>query len=110
VTVRKTRVEQMVAEGVAGARALARATRDPDSFVAACQLGITMASLGLGWVGEPVLVTLFEPAFGFLPPTFELMTRHVAATVVAFGLITFLHMILGEQMPKVAALQNPESL
>ena len=67
VTVRKTRIDQLIAEGHRGARAVRRAVSAPDRYIAATQLGITMASLGLGWIGEPALASLIEPAFDFLP-------------------------------------------
>jgi CBS domain containing-hemolysin-like protein len=110
VTVRKTRIEQLAASGNARARAALEGTRDPDRFVAACQLGITMASLALGWVGEPALATLLQPLFGFLPAEGAWISGHVVATVLTFAIITFLHMIIGEQVPKVAAIHNPEAL
>jgi CBS domain containing-hemolysin-like protein len=110
VTVRKTRIEQLAASGNGRAREALEGTRDPDSFVAACQLGITMASLALGWVGEPALARLIEPLFGFLPHEGAWITGHVVATIVTFAIITFLHMIIGEQVPKVAAIHNPEAL
>ena len=69
VTVRKTRIDQLIAEGHRGARAVRRAVTDPDRYIAATQLGITMASLGLGWIGEPALASLIEPALAFLPAT-----------------------------------------
>ena len=62
VTVRKTRIDQLIAEGHRGARAVRRAVTDPDSYIAATQLGITMASIGLGWIGEPALASLIQPA------------------------------------------------
>ena len=62
VTVRKTRIDQLIAEGNRRARAVRRAVTDPDSYIAATQLGITMASIGLGWIGEPALASMFEPA------------------------------------------------
>src|SRR5215831_7342749 len=61
VTVRKTRVDQLIAEGHRGARAVRRAVSSPDRYIAATQLGITMASLGLGWLAEPALASIFEP-------------------------------------------------
>src|SRR6187455_2395506 len=67
VSVRKTRVDQLIAEGHRGARAVRRAVTDPESYIAATQLGITMASLGLGWIGEPALASLIQPAFTALP-------------------------------------------
>src|SRR4249920_1137955 len=67
IAVRKTRIDQMIAEGHRGARAVRRAVTDPDSYIAATQLGITMASIGLVWIGEPALATLIDPGFAFLP-------------------------------------------
>src|SRR5918999_5991215 len=67
VTVRKTRIDQLIAEGNRTARAVRRALSDPDSYIAATQLGITMASLGLGWIGEPALASMVEPTLRFLP-------------------------------------------
>src|SRR5438046_3386340 len=67
VTVRKTRIDQLIAEGHRGARAVRRAVTAPDRYIAATQLGITMASLGLGWLAEPSLAALLAPSFAFLP-------------------------------------------
>src|SRR5712691_11539350 len=67
VTVRKTRIDQLIAEGHRAARTVRRAITDPDRFIAATQLGITMASLGLGWIGEPALASMIQPWFDFLP-------------------------------------------
>src|SRR5438094_3791432 len=67
VTVRKTRIDQLIAEGHRRARAVRRAVTEPDRYIAATQLGITMASLGLGWIGEPALASVIQPSFGFLP-------------------------------------------
>src|SRR4029434_4299209 len=67
VTVRKTRIDQLIAEGHRSARAVRRAVSDPDGYIAATQLGITMASLGLGWIGEPTLAALIQPAFYAMP-------------------------------------------
>src|SRR3954469_14892356 len=76
VTVRKTRVDQLIAEGHRGARAVRRAVTSPDRYIAATQLGITMASLGLGWMGEPALAGLVEPAVSFLPARLAAATTH----------------------------------
>src|SRR5437773_8453327 len=66
VTVRKTRIDQLITEGHRGARTVRRALDNPNNYIAATQLGITMASLGLGWVGEPALATAIEPGFSFI--------------------------------------------
>jgi magnesium and cobalt exporter, CNNM family len=108
VTVRKTRVDQLIAEGNRWARTLRHATNDPDSYIAATQLGITMASLGLGWIGEPALASVIEPAFGFLPAHVAAATAHSVAVSIAFALITALHIVLGELAPKTVALQHAE--
>ena len=69
VAVRKTRIDQLVAEGHRSARAVRRAVTNPDNYIAATQLGITMASLGLGWIGEPALASLIQPLLTFVPAT-----------------------------------------
>jgi putative hemolysin len=107
VTVRKTRIDQLIAEGHRGARVVRRALTDPDSYIAATQLGITMASLGLGWIGEPALASLLEPAFWFLGDA-AVATAHSIAVTIAFLTITALHIVLGELAPKTVALQHPE--
>jgi CBS domain containing-hemolysin-like protein len=108
VTVRKTRVDQLIAEGNRTARVVRRALGDPDSYIAATQLGITMTSLGLGWIGEPALASAFEPAFAFLGSEAAATTAHSVAVAVAFGIITALHIVFGELAPKTVALQHPE--
>ena len=107
VTVRKTRIDQLIAEGHRGARVVRRAVTDPDSYIAATQLGITMASLGLGWIGEPALASLIEPAFAWLGDA-ATVTAHTVAVAIAFLIITALHIVLGELAPKTVALQHPE--
>jgi len=108
VTVRRTRIEQLVAEGDARAEAVANATRNLDRIVATVQLGVTGCSLGVGWVGEPALAHLVEPVFAFLPADAAYVSSNAAATIVGFIAITFVHMIVGEQVPKIATLQNAE--
>jgi CBS domain containing-hemolysin-like protein len=109
VTVRKTRIDQLVAEGHRRARIVRRATSDPDGYIAATQLGITMASIGLGWVGEPAVASAIQPMLAFLPLNLAAVTAHTVATVLAFALITALHIVLGELAPKTIALQNAEA-
>ena len=109
VTVRKTRVDQLIAEGHRSARAVRRAVTAPDRYIAATQLGITMASLGLGWIGEPTIAVLIQPAFSSLPVAIAEATAHSIAVAIAFALITALHITLGELVPKTIALQRAET-
>lgn len=109
VSVRRTRIEQLAAEGNVMARIVRRALGDPNRFISAAQLGITMASLGLGWVGEPTLARLIGPALeSILPHRIVFVTSHGVAIFIAFTLITLLHLVLGEQVPKMLALQRSE--
>jgi putative hemolysin len=109
VTVRKTRIDQLIAEGHWRARAVRRAVTDPDSFIAATQLGITMASIGLGWIGEPALASMLEPALSSMPSTLAATTAHTIAVAISFAVITALHIVLGELAPKTIALERPEA-
>ena len=103
VTVRRTRVEQLAEEGRPGARSLRDAIEHLDSYIAACQLGITIASLALGWIGEPALAGLLEPAFGE-------GGGHAVAVAFAFAVITAMHVVAGELAPKGIALQYAEGV
>jgi CBS domain containing-hemolysin-like protein len=105
VAVRKTRVEEMVRRGLPGARSAEGAINRLDRTIAATQLGITLASLALGWVAEPALAHLLVPLFAFLPGGWSAAATHSAAVAVAFLLITFLHVTFGELIPKNVALQ-----
>jgi putative hemolysin len=109
VTVRKTRIDQMIAEGNRGARAVRRAVSAPDRYIAATQLGITMASLGLGWMAEPALASVFEPALTFLPAHLAAATAHSIAVAIAFAIITAAEIVFGELAPKWVALERPEA-
>jgi CBS domain containing-hemolysin-like protein len=108
VSVRKTRVEEMVHQGVKGARAVESALRKLDRSIAATQLGITFTSIGLGFVGEPALARLLEPLTGFLPDGWRGVATHSVATALAFLLITYLHVVFGELVPKSMTLQAPD--
>ena len=109
VAVRKTRIDQLIAEGHTGARAVRRAITSPDRYIAATQLGVTMASLGLGWIGEPVGAALIMPVFSALPPFIAETTAHSIAIALAFALITAFHLVLGELTPKWVALEHAET-
>jgi CBS domain containing-hemolysin-like protein len=108
ISVRKTRIDQLLAEGSRLARPVRRALNSPDQFIAATQLGITMASLGLGWIGEPALASMVFPLFARLPVSIAITTAHSLAVAIAFIIITSLHIVLGELAPKTVALQYPE--
>jgi CBS domain containing-hemolysin-like protein len=108
VTVRKTRIDQLIAEGSSLARPVRRAITDPDSYIAATQLAITMTSLGLGWIGEPAVSSIIQPALGLLPVPLRAATSHTLSVALGFAVITALHIVLGELAPKTVALQHAE--
>jgi CBS domain containing-hemolysin-like protein len=109
VASRKTRIDQLVAEGRRGARAARRATTNPDKYIAATQLGITMASLGLGWIGEPAVASLIQPGLSSFPAAMAEATAHTVSVAIAFAFVTALHIVLGELAPKTVALEHPET-
>jgi putative hemolysin len=110
VSVRRTRIEEMIAQGVTSAVVVRKAIHDPDQFIAATQLGITLASLGLGWAGEPALSHVIDPVIALipLPAAWADTTAHTISAAIAFSIITFLHVVVGELAPKSIALQRPE--
>jgi CBS domain containing-hemolysin-like protein len=108
VAVRKTRVEEMVQQGQAGAKAVEFGVNNLDRSIAATQLGITLASIALGWIGEPAVAQLLEPIFDMIPDTWRGVTSHSVAFGLGFLLITFLHVVFGELIPKTVALQIPD--
>ena len=108
VSVRKTRITQLTNEGNLSAKIALDALKDLDKFIAAVQLGITISSIALGWVGEATLVRMVEPLFDFLPANYQLAASHTVSVTIAFSLITVLHVVIGELMPKSIALQFPE--
>ncbi len=108
IAVRKTRLSQLDNEGNSEAKVALKSIDELDKSIAATQLGITISSIGLGWVGEFTLVKMIEPLFGFLPSSIQGFTTHSVAITIAFSLITLLHVVLGELMPKSIALQYPE--
>ena len=108
VSIRRTRVDELVAQGNRTARLVRHVISDPDRFIAATQLGITIASLGLGWIGEPALAHLIEAFLDWMPGEWVGVASHSLAVGTAFFIITFLHVVLGELAPKSIALQYPE--
>jgi CBS domain containing-hemolysin-like protein len=110
VAIRKTRVEEMVRLGLKRARTVEKALTHLDRSIAATQLGITLASIGLGWIGEPTLARLLQPLFVHLPSLWGNTAAHSLATVLAFLLITYMHVAFGELLPKNLALQMPDRI
>ena len=110
VGARRTRLEEMIRAGDRKAILARRALQSLDRYISATQLGITLASLGLGWVGEPALAHLIEGAFRVLPDGLEAVATHTVAVAIAFSIISALHIILGELVPKALALLFPERI
>lgn len=109
VSVRRTRVAELIAGGNQSAIWVQKALENPDRVIAATQLGITLASLGLGWIGEPALANLLEPLIHLFPVNIQDEVSHSLTAGIAFAIITFLHVVVGELAPKSIALQNPEN-
>lgn len=107
VTLRKTRVRAIAKTSGMRGRILAKVHDKLDAYLSACQLGITLASLGLGWVGEPAFASLLEPVFGWVGVTSPQII-HGVSFVVAFSVISFLHIVVGELAPKSLAIRIPE--
>ncbi|MDQ3949047.1 MAG: hemolysin family protein, partial [Gemmatimonadota bacterium] len=109
VAVRRSRIEHMVAHGDRRARVVQKALRNLDRYISGTQLGITLASLALGWIGEPVVAGLIDSVFRAAGIPIPSGAAHSAAAIsIAFFLITFLHVVLGELAPKSLALTTPE--
>jgi len=109
VKIRTTRIDELIQKGTSGALRARVLVENIDEYLSASQLGITLASLALGWIGEPAFAKLFEPllqGFGW----FEPILSHTLAVTLAFLLITFLHIVLGEQAPKYFAIQRAETV
>ncbi|MCY7377686.1 MAG: hemolysin family protein [Pyrinomonadaceae bacterium] len=116
VAVRKSRIEALVAEGNKAAERLLGLLNNLNAYISATQLGITLSSLGLGWVGEPAIAAILEPVLiriGELTGAAFLAAGtvlHTISFIIAFSLITFLHIVFGELAPKTAALELSEKV
>jgi len=109
VSVRRTKLEAKARVGSKQAKAALRLLDNPTLFISATQLGVTLASLALGWAGEPTIAGLLEPLASQLAPAGRAAyVAHIMAIVIAFSLITFMHIVLGELMPKMIALERAE--
>jgi CBS domain containing-hemolysin-like protein len=108
VRVRESRLVQLEQEGSARASSVRGVLRDLDSYLSVCQVGITVASLALGWVGEPAVSHLIEPVLANLGITNERLISVIAVTL-GFGVITYAHLVFGEQAPKYFSIQRAEA-
>jgi CBS domain containing-hemolysin-like protein len=107
---RRTRLEAMTRSGDRLARFAVRASSNISRILSASQLGVTLASLGLGWVAESTVGEVFEHLFANLPFAIEISMRLTLAATVALIIVTYLHVVFGELVPKAAALNHPEAL
>jgi len=110
VAARRTRIEGLIRRGDRRAQAALAVMQNITRYISGTQLGITLTSLGLGWVGEPALAEPFARLFAGLPLSLATAAAHGAAVTLAFILITFMHVVLGELVPKGLALLYPETL
>jgi len=111
VSVRRARLEARAAVGSKNARAALRLLDNPTIFISAVQFGITLASLALGWIGEPTVARLLEPiALAIASEGRAGYVAHLMAIIIAFSLITFMHIVFGELMPKMVALERAERI
>src|SRR5688572_16526411 len=115
VSVRRTRIEQRLKGGDRRARAVLHSLDHPDDFISAAQLGITIASIGIGYIAEGTIAELLMPYLEWvnLPVALPLLgsatiTAHVVATFITLVIVTYLHVVLGEQVPKMIAIQRAE--
>ena len=110
VSVRKPRIETRAEEGSKSAQAALRLLNNPTRFISAVQLGVTLASLALGWIGEPTVARILEPlAEKIASEGTAGYIAHGAAIILSFSVITFLHVVLGELVPKMFALEKAET-
>lgn len=118
VSARRTRIEQRLRTGDRRASRVMHALDHPDDFISAAQLGITIASIAIGYIAEATLAALIDPYLAFIHvatgdlPIFgnTQITGHVIATVITLAIVTYMHVVLGEQVPKMIAIQNAETI
>ncbi|TKG99829.1 HlyC/CorC family transporter [Peribacillus simplex] len=108
VKVRMSKIDQLIAEKKKGAVAAKRVVSHLDEYLSACQLGITVTALGLGWLGEPTVEKLLNPLF--LKFDLAESVTHILSFGIAFALVTFLHVVVGELAPKTVAIQKAEAV
>lgn len=111
VTVRRSRIAGLITAGHKRARLLLRITEDLTGYISACQVGITLASLALGWIGQNTIAQLLNPVTDLiLSPVASKVAAHSTAVALAFLVITYMHLLLGELVPKAFALERTEKI
>ncbi|MBU0904661.1 MAG: hemolysin family protein [Planococcaceae bacterium] len=108
VKVRTTRIDQLIAEGNKRAIPAKKVISNLDEYLSACQLGITITALGLGWLGEPTVERILHPVFENFSVSYSVST--LLSFIIAFSLVTFLHVVVGELAPKTLAIQKAEEV
>ncbi|AGK51958.1 hemolysin family protein [Bacillus sp. 1NLA3E] len=108
VKVRSSRIDQLLAEGKKNAVSAKKVITHLDEYLSACQLGITITALGLGWLGEPTFESIMRPVFKHLPLNESI--EHIISFGIAFSIVTFLHVVIGELSPKTFAIQKAEQI
>lgn len=109
VAVRRTRLEGLAETGSSSARLALKLVGNPDRVIAASQLGITIASLALGWIGEATIAALIEPPLETLLGRWSVAAAHTVGTALAFVLVTLTHIVVGEQVPKTVGIRYAEA-
>ena len=109
VRARKTKIEQLTKDGNVDAKLALKALDDMNFFIAAVQVGVTIASIGIGWFGSPTVEKMLAPVLENLPSAHAYLAQTITA-IIAFLVVTFLHVVIGEQVPKCIALQYPEKI
>jgi putative hemolysin len=110
VASRRSRIEQLATEGNGRARWVKGALNNLNPYISATQIGITIAGLALGYLGEPVVAKLIEPAFTWLPADLPVISAHVIAVIFSFLIVTYVTVLMSELLPKRIAIQNPERM
>lgn len=110
VSLRRTRITELVRKGKKSALLVQNALDHLDLYISATQLGITVVSIGLGWIGEPILAHALQRTFAFLPQHIAIISAHTVAIIIAFAIITYFEVVLGEIVPKTATLQHAEKV
>ncbi|MEH6930616.1 hemolysin family protein, partial [Priestia megaterium] len=108
VKVRSSRIDQLVAEGKKGALSAKKVITHLDEYLSACQLGITVTAMGLGWLGEPTVARMLNPLF--IRWEFNDSLTHILSLGIAFIIMTYLHVVVGELAPKTFSIQKSEAV